>query len=284
MRQIANIGMRMWQFKYDADGFHFAKCTGGEDGTVDWELFSKLMDGENKNESKLRPRPFLLEQDPGGKKPPVHVSGFSFPNPAEGRKFMEKWFSEVAMRCPDNTPCFLFSRSTVDSPYLKAFTATSCVDYVFGTNCFREGYSYLYRDSDTMTVSLQINEDPLQSVMRRKWVRWTSQMQIMEFSPRFLLVQRDKKYGLYTLGIPSETMRGIQRSGLTWNRNHQLWFGSAEDVNIEPVLDIIRRDALPEPDILGYVPEWYCQMDKNKKTTGNGQVARGLLSLLFGGE
>lgn len=285
MQNISNIGMRMWYFKYDAEGLRFAKCSGGDDGGEDWDIFTDLLKRENKDRDVISKVPFMLEQDLSGKNPPVFVPGYMVNSSDDAWKFMSKWFSEVAMKCPNNaSPCFLFSRSVIDAPHLNAFTATSCADYVFGTNCFRDGYSYLYRDSGTMTVSLQINENPVFSKIRRKWVKWSSQMQIVESSPRFLLVERSGKYGLYTLGIPSSVMTDIQRAGFIWNRNYQLWFGASENVSINPVLDIIRRDALPDPDVLGFVPEWHCHLGKvNKGGTKHGMI-RGLLSVLFGRE
>lgn len=284
---MINIGMRMWFFKYDEEGLRFAKCTGGDDGTEDWELFMKLLSRKNDSgggEKFITESPFVLEQDPAKKKPPVVVGGFSIKGLSSSWKFMEQWLSDVAMQCQDNTPCFIFTRTTIDNPYLNAFTTTSCMDHVFGTGCFREGYSYLYRDGGTMTVSLKINENPLVSKIRRKWVKWTSQINVTEHSPRFLLVERDRKYGLYTLGIPSRTMAKIQRAGFLWNRNHQLWFGAEENIDIDSILDMIRTDALPDPDVLGYVPEWHCHTGQNRVGDSGYRMIKGLLSLLFGKE
>ena len=285
MQNISNIGMRMWYFKYDAEGLRFAKCSGGDDGGEDWDIFTDLLKRENKDRDVISKVPFMLEQDLSGKNPPVFVPGYMVNSSDDAWKFMSKWFSEVAMKCPNNaSPCFLFS-GRHRCAHLNAFTAHIVRRLRFGTNCFRTATPTSTGDSGTMTVSLQINENPSFSKIRQKM----GQVVVPDADrrsrhPRFLARGRSGKYGLYTLGIPSSVMTDIQRAGFIWNRNYQLWFGASENVSIDPVLDIIRRDALPDPDVLGFVPEWHCHLGKvNKGRTKHGMI-RGLLSVLFGRE
>jgi len=285
IKQTANIGARLWYFRYESEGLRFAKCTGGDDGTRDWDLFMKFMENRKSDSEKesVKATSVDIENDPRGASAPIQ--GFLIPT-EESAEFMETWFREVVLKSPPSSaPCFIFERAAAGVPRATSFTAASCMDYVFGTNCFRNGFSFLYRDGGIRTVSLQINEVPVVSKIRRRWAKWSSQMRIVDASPRFLLVARSRKLGLYTLGIPSTVMSRIQSAGFSWNRNHQLWLGNEGEADMDRICELIRIDSLPGPELLGFVPEWYCPLSGERPSTGSegGRIAvRGMVATLLG--
>ena len=182
---------------------------------------------------------------------------------------LERLMSDVFLKTATNTACFFVRRSILGSPDIAAFTATSCIDYVFATNYFRE-FSYLYRNTDRMIMTLRIDAVPDYRIVMRKWDVWCRKINIIDHSRRFLLVEKNGVHGLYTLGIGSELIETIQETSFEWDRTNQLWVSKKANLEDLAVMsDIIREDSLPDPSSIGFVPEWYCSIQGRKNSYGS---------------
>lgn len=275
--KTANIGTRLWLFKWTPSGLSFAKSSGGDDGYKDWEYFEtflkKLEDG---NSALLKPAGFTLEKTPELKneeeKKSTVVRGFYADGTEDVALSMcERWLDEVALRTRSNSPCLFFSRNRLESVPATVFTATSCIDMVFAMAYFKE-YSWFYRDADRMIAAIKIKKTPDLQDFKKKWRLWSSRVNILAHSPRFLFVEKNDVVALYTMGVSSSTMQDIKKTGMSWQRTAQLWSAPVERTDMGAVFDLILKDSLPDPSVLGYMPEWYFSKGAAVKPKGKSDL------------
>lgn len=197
-----------------------------------------------------------------------------------------KWFR--VMQKESINPVILFTRQVLSKTRLDALVTSSCQDYVF-LQKFPVSMGDLYRDTDNilMAKSFEYNNQSRISlpVMRKAWKNFCSAVKIVRSSRRFFLCEERDAYILQTIGLHAGTIRSIRDAGFEWDNRTFMWSGTKQKVDLGVTMNIIAQDSVPSPDILGFVPEWYCQLaregkiNKNTKKDGDLELWRTLLGV-----
>lgn len=166
-------------------------------------------------------------------------------------------------------PLVMIERRTIDLAHMNLFLITACADYVFVAQEFPE-HSFLFRNQPKMLLVLQIpiEEDetavtggvPMLTALERARERWLSEKDIIGSSTRFFAEKVSDRVILYSMGIGGSSIRRLRRAGLEWSRKDQVWTGDLRRVDVADVLSIIREDTPLTPSVIGFVPEWYCDL------------------------
>jgi len=285
---IDNIITRMWFFRISERGF-FATGLPSENESRSGKNFTRAMldafgTGLGSDGKVERTSLFLdgRTPEPGhdGKSPVV--GGIRIRDEGDAKKFFRAWERWTVRKTHGLRPSFVFIREKRDAAPLSAFVAGSCIDLVFASSALVDGWAWLWRDTEGARAALSSKAMPTPDSLFYKWKKWASIVGIVCGSPRFLLVQRNTKLGLYTLGAEGDDIRRIASCGMIWNRDAQAWTGDEEKVDRGALVDIVQRDSLPSPAILGYVPEWSSLMPRPRSSAVEEERSEALVEVLFG--
>lgn len=88
---------------------------------------------------------------------------------------------------------------------------------------------------------------------------------------------------VHSTGLDPAQSEQVRACGLEWNQGNKIWQGQVGVVDLDALIRLIRLDSLPGPELLGYVPEWFCDMISRYPETQKGKEGEetGLWNLLF---
>ena len=178
-------------------------------------------------------------------------------------------------------PCTFFSRQRLEQTRLYGILSTSCADQTFlSDKC--EGTPQ-YRNREKAVQFLKLPSSPKTDQIRFAWNVWADGQNILAGSTRMLAIRNGEDLAVHSTGLDPAQSEKMRSCGLKWDQGNKTWQGQVGVVDLDALIRLIRLDSLPGPELLGYVPEWYCDMISRYPETQRGKEGEeaGLWDLLF---
>ena len=188
-------------------------------------------------------------------------------------------------------PLLVFSRDTLNSVKLNCIVSNMCIDNYFLLQSEFPDSDTMYRNQATLTSAISIPRPILPMWLIRYWSNWLDARKIFGYSKKYYCVEyygyptklnllRGKnlykdpqnedmvRYLLfYTLVMNKYDIEKLQDIGFVWNRYNQVWVGAGGNVDEGELKSFIDRDNMATPDTMGFVPEWYANLDIAKQSS-----------------